>query len=56
VDWTQYRKTKEAANLHPLLDHEGLLSHCTMTTDCKQSDIEVTRNLDLPTDRMLVAC
>lgn len=53
-NWAHYMRTKGAIKLHLLLDHEGYLPVFAHLTDGKAGDIDVARQLDLPTDSMVV--
>jgi hypothetical protein len=53
-DWAHYMRTKGAIKLHLLLDHEGYLPVFAHLTDGKVGDVEISRQLDLPVDSMVV--
>jgi hypothetical protein len=47
-DWARYRRTKGAAKLHLLLDHDGCLSVYAHITEGAVADITVAQQLILP--------
>jgi hypothetical protein len=44
-DWAQFRRTKGAAKLHCLLDHDGYLPSVVVITEGKRHDVRVARTL-----------
>ncbi len=44
-DWAKYKRTKGAAKLHLVLDHEGYLPCFAVITDGKSADVTVGRTL-----------
>ena len=53
-DWAHYKRTKGAAKVHLLLDHEGYLPCFARITDGKQSDVAVGRTLRFPPGTIVV--
>jgi Transposase DDE domain len=53
-DWAKYKRTKGAVKLHLLLDHDGHLPRYAVITEGKTSDIEVARQLELPSGSIVV--
>ena len=53
-DWAKFRRTKGAVKLHLLLDHDGHLPRYAVITEGKTSDIEVARQLELPSGSIVV--
>lgn len=52
--WAKFRATKGAVKLHVGLDHQGYLPTFLRVTDGKVHDMTIARDLDLPTDSIVV--
>jgi IS4 transposase len=53
-DWSRYKRTKGAAKVHLLLDHNGYLPSFACVTDGKTSDIEVARQFQFAPGTVVV--
>ncbi|MCE5307887.1 MAG: IS4 family transposase [Acidobacteriales bacterium] len=53
-DWARYRRTKAAAKLHLVLDHDGCLPRFAVVTEGKTHETRVTRQLDFEPGTMVV--
>jgi len=53
-DWAQYRRTKGAAKLHLLLDHDGHLPCYAVITEGKRHEVKVARQMQFEPDTLLV--
>ena len=53
-DWSRYKRTKGAAKLHLLLDHNGYLPSFAYITDGKTSDIQVARQFQFAPGTVVV--
>ena len=53
-DWSRYKRTKGAAKVHLLLDHNGYLPAFACITDGKTSDIEIARQLQFAPGTVVV--
>ena len=47
-DWAQYKRSKGAAKLHLVLDHDGYLPVFGHVSDGKVGDVKVAQRLDFP--------
>jgi hypothetical protein len=52
--WAKFRATKGAVKLHVGLDHQGYLPTFLRVTDGKVHDMTIARDLDLPSDSIVV--
>jgi hypothetical protein len=53
-DWAVYQRSKGAAKVHMVLDHDGYLPCYAVLTDGKQADITVAKTMTFDPDTMLV--
>jgi len=53
-DWARYKRTKGAAKLHLLLDHDGYLPAFACISDGKTSDIRVARQFQFAPGTVVV--
>jgi len=53
-DWSRYKRTKGAAKVHLLLDHNGYLPSFACITDGKTSDIQVARQFQFAPGTVVV--
>lgn len=53
-DWARFRRTKGAAKLHLLLDHDGLLPVYALITEGAVADVSVAQQLLLPPGSIVV--
>jgi hypothetical protein len=53
-DWAVYQRSKGAAKMHMVLDHDGYLPSYAVITDGKQADITVAKTMSFEPGTMLV--
>lgn len=53
-DWAKFRRAKGAIKLHLLLDHDGYLPTFCLMTEGRVHEINVARNLELPSGAVVV--
>jgi hypothetical protein len=53
-DWALYKRTKGAAKLHMVLDHDGYLPSYAVLTEGKAADITVAKRMNFATGTILV--
>jgi len=46
--WAEFRRTKGAVKLHPLLDHEGYFPVYAYIADGKKHDVTIALKIPLP--------
>ncbi len=54
-NWARYRQAKGAIKLHTLLDYNGCLPVYVNMTDGRKHDVEIAKQLTLPSDSVIVA-
>lgn len=54
-NWARYRQAKGAIKLHTLLDYNGCLPVYVNMTDGRKHDVEIAKQLNLPSDSVIVA-